>query len=452
MEKALWGEKVILAHDYAAKGQKENENIIRKASHEEQLRCPDEWCPEPIVKYRHGEKRAPYFAHKKACDCGYARYDRENNTDDGVRCVKHAIYTALRKNGYDVAIEKRVSTRNYADILVKTTDSHCVIIELGSSQTSVKKTESTRNLANGLGYSLTWVIIDDEQRMVEENETYHLKRHCLNEAKYKDVLQIDRKAERVSQYICDEEEYFFEGEWSSEEYPGFFSREGRVDDLAVEEGALTLRGFYEEYKVWLSNKRRAFSNFVTAITEERKRREEEAEREMWECWLREHSVPTENDLLIKANDAYKTAREKVLLIIKEEDERRRAEAERELELKRKQEEEKELQERLRKERLAEYERKRKEEAERRRKEEERRRAEEVARAAEEKERLRLEELQRERLSIIKERLKSGETSVVDDEGREWVLCRICKEAKPIEKMTKTKSGVCIVCACNPFNK
>lgn len=68
IEKAIWKGKEIFAFEISQ--DYNNEKIIRQASGRKELFCPDENCKNRILKYCHGEKKQPYFAHLVNTDCG----------------------------------------------------------------------------------------------------------------------------------------------------------------------------------------------------------------------------------------------------------------------------------------------------------------------------------------------------------------------------------------------
>jgi len=59
MENAIWNGRTLVACEVAEDYEEEKE--VRKASYSGELRCPDEGCLSPILKYCHGEIREPYL-------------------------------------------------------------------------------------------------------------------------------------------------------------------------------------------------------------------------------------------------------------------------------------------------------------------------------------------------------------------------------------------------------
>ena len=106
MEHALWFDKQYdatkIALDYKV------ESKIRKASINGELRCPEPTCQNPILIYRHGEKKSPHFSHQKNTNCSYANFDKSNAKFHNISLL---IYYSLRNKGIDVEIEKKILDR-----------------------------------------------------------------------------------------------------------------------------------------------------------------------------------------------------------------------------------------------------------------------------------------------------------------------------------------------------
>ena len=80
MENAIWNGESLVAYEVAE--DYEVEKQVRMASYRGELRCPDEGCLSPILKYCHGEIREPYFAHRDNAECDYVLF--EKNADKKV--------------------------------------------------------------------------------------------------------------------------------------------------------------------------------------------------------------------------------------------------------------------------------------------------------------------------------------------------------------------------------
>ena len=88
MENAMWNGRVYTATEVSQSYELEKE--IRKASARRELKCTDPDCPNPILKYCHGEIKNPYFAHLNNCNCDYAEFDKGNT--QLMRSVKRNLY------------------------------------------------------------------------------------------------------------------------------------------------------------------------------------------------------------------------------------------------------------------------------------------------------------------------------------------------------------------------
>lgn len=116
MDKAKWGEMLYIANevclDYNAEKQ------IRKASGRRELRCIDPDCNNPIVKYCHGEKKSPYFAHINKSLCEYEEFDRENTSI--IKIIKLKLFDIIKNNGFNVQLDVKLIPHHYTHLLVST--------------------------------------------------------------------------------------------------------------------------------------------------------------------------------------------------------------------------------------------------------------------------------------------------------------------------------------------
>ena len=82
MENAIWNGRTLVACEVAENYEEEKE--VRKASYSGELRCPDEGCLSPILKYCHGEIREPYFAHRDNAECDYVLFEKNAGVFPGL--------------------------------------------------------------------------------------------------------------------------------------------------------------------------------------------------------------------------------------------------------------------------------------------------------------------------------------------------------------------------------
>lgn len=276
MENAIWnGERLVaceVAQDY------NKEKRIRKASYEGELRCPDEGCPSPILRYCHGEILEPYFAHRENGDCDYIRFEKGAGVFHALRVQ---LYEHFKACDYPVQLEVKVLRHHYSQLLFDWEDGCRTALELGSKSTNLKEVEKLQEQYEEAGIDVVWLVADLPGKTITEEHTYFLKRFCLNESVKKDLIVIGYDGKHVTHYREDPNSYLVDGqEMISENYPALFAYEAYLSDLYFEEGVLTTRGFEEAYEAYLQEKQLAFQAFSEQMEEEKEyfRRQYEALR------------------------------------------------------------------------------------------------------------------------------------------------------------------------------
>ena len=276
MDKALWNGKVYTAIEISKDFDLENE--IRKASGRKELRCFDSYCSSPIVKYRHGEKKRAHFAHFENCNCDYADYDKE--TSDSMQQVKLALFENLKRSWFKVDIDAKIIPHHYTHLLLTFPKNKRIAIELGTQKTSANRIEHLSKQYAAAKVELKWIIVSDENAPVKENEAFFLKRYLLNKNKNKDVLIINEAGTEVTQYVVDPTKYAFEGRIiHSQNYPDFYRETSSLDNLVVEDGELTIKGFHTRYKAWLEKKTNAFIKRLLQMADEKSKAEIEKKQQ-----------------------------------------------------------------------------------------------------------------------------------------------------------------------------
>lgn len=265
MENAMWKGRVYTATEVSQSYELEKE--IRKASGRGELKCTDPDCPNPILKYCHGEIKNPYFAHLNNCNCDYAEFDKGNT--QFMRSVKRSLYEIFVAKGYDVQFEVKVLPHHYTHLLFTMEDGKKIAIELGTQRTTANKIETLSSQYDDMGIEYRWIVISDSNTPTDEDKTFFIKRYQLNESRLKDILIINLEGTEVTQYIVDSNQYLFR--WKplhSENYPDYYLETGSLTDLAFEDDALTLSGFHERYNEWLKKKKKAFDKKVAQLEEQ----------------------------------------------------------------------------------------------------------------------------------------------------------------------------------------
>ena len=267
----MWRGLVYTATEIS--GSYELEKEIRKASGHKELVCTDPDCPNPILKYCHGEKKHAYFAHLDNCNCDYAEFDKENT--QLMRSVKRTLYENFVARGFDVQLEVKLLPRHYTHLLFTLNGGRKIAVELGTQRSTANKIESLSKQYNHIQIENRWIVISNSNTPARENETFFIKRYLLNESKHKDVLIINWDGTEITQYIIDSNPYLYRGyPLYSNNYPDIYAETGSLIDLTFEDDILTLSGFYTRYNEWLEKKKNAFAKRVAQLEEEEKQRKE----------------------------------------------------------------------------------------------------------------------------------------------------------------------------------
>lgn len=265
MENAIWNGTRLLACEVAQDYTKEKE--IRKASYAGELRCPDEGCYSPVLKYCHGEIKEPYFAHRDNTDCDYLRFEKNAGVFRGLRI---ALYEHFKACDYPVQLEMKVLNHHYSHLLFSWKDGNRTAIELGTKNTNVKDVEHLQEQYAAEGIQVVWLVADQPGKLISEDHTYFLKRFCLNESAKKDLIVIGYDGKYVTQYREDPNSYEVDGqEMVSENYPKLFAYEAYISDLYFEDDELTCRGFADAYNAFLEEKQLAFAVYKEQLEEEK---------------------------------------------------------------------------------------------------------------------------------------------------------------------------------------
>lgn len=277
IEKAIWKGKEIFAFEISQ--DYNDEKIIRQASGRKELLCPDENCKNRILKYCHGEKKQPYFAHVVNTDCGYEKYD--NETTEYTKAIKRLLYSHLKKHGYDVKMDVKLVDKHY---------SHLVVIENGVSYpieiftkfSSANRLDTIKRKYDEKQIKSNWIVTDinpNDDDSVVESELSFAKRFSLNETDDNSLITIDLTGNSVVQYCMDTNTYTFDGiEISSKNYPNIFKFTSDLSNIEFSDGKLQVSGFKEAFNGFLIKKKRAFDKKLLQLKEQKEKNRIEAQK------------------------------------------------------------------------------------------------------------------------------------------------------------------------------
>jgi len=256
MEKALLGDQIIYASDI--KKDWEYERTIRECSSKGLLRCPDEHCDSSLLKYCHGNKKRPYFAHRYTSECAYDKYDKQNATD--VNYIKNLLYSHLLEKGSKVDVDVKVSEHQYSHIVIYE-DGKRFAIELVKDTATTRKISKTIYQYKDIDILVSFVVIGSDFDFQNESEANFIRRYSLNESVNNELLVINKEGTEVYQYKLDDFEYTYFGN-NIFEFKNLYSEKKLIEDLVFENSRLTLKGFDRRYDLWVEEKQKKYRAFL----------------------------------------------------------------------------------------------------------------------------------------------------------------------------------------------
>lgn len=276
MENAKWNGKLYVASDVSK--EYDTEKKIRKASGRRELRCPDPECKNSAVKYCRGQKNVPYFAHIRKSSCEYEKFDKENTPI--IRKIKNILYETLQSRGFNVQLDAKLIPHHYTHLVIECGEKK-LAIELTTRNISANRIDFIASEYKKSSINVKWVVINELEKPGQESDLAFIKRFIINETDKRDVIEVELDGKIINQYIVDPHKYEYKGrEISSKNYPKIYQESSNASNLTVENGELTLEGFFKGYERWLNTKEKAFEKKVIELENEEKRlAEERAERE-----------------------------------------------------------------------------------------------------------------------------------------------------------------------------
>ncbi len=267
MENAIWNGEYIMASKIAKDYEKEKS--VRKASGRKELLCPDPECKNKILRYCHGEKKQPYFAHINNQHCDYAVFDSQNT--NLTKTIRAILYEQFTSQGYNVKPEIKILPHHYTHLLIELNVNNKIAIEITTQHISANQIDNLTNEYRKLGIPVKWIVIGDATHPVKESETFFIKRYALNESENKDLIVVNWDGKTASQYKTDESEYIYKGrEIHSRNYPETYSEIKPIENLTIENEELSFRGFHDRYRDWHDKKTKAFQTLVNSWEEQEK--------------------------------------------------------------------------------------------------------------------------------------------------------------------------------------
>ena len=258
MEYALWNNQEIIASsigkDYALEKQ------IRVSSKRQELRCPE--C-DTIVRYCHGDRKVPYFAHRGAEKCPYNDFD--NQTSQSVKAVIVAISDKLQSAGFNVERTKIAVTNHVSHLLIHCSDSLTLAVEFITTRIGAEKTNKLVSLYREAGIPAQFIVVSDKLDVSSEDQVSHAKRFALNEDASGCLMVINSEADSLKQYYWDKTEYKYQGIpfWYTRD--AIYSESAELSALSLENGYLTITGFDNRRQAWIDDRNRRYQEWIEQL-------------------------------------------------------------------------------------------------------------------------------------------------------------------------------------------
>lgn len=232
--------------------------------------CPDENCEHRVLKYCHGDKRQPYFAHVINTDCGYEKYD--NETTEYTKEIKRLLYSHFKNQGYDVKMDVKLVEKHYSHLVI-TEEGISFPIEIITKFSSANRLDYIKKKYDEKHLKVNWIVTDiypENDNCIVESELNFAKRFSLNETDDNTLITIDLSGNNVIQYCMDTNTYIFDGrEISSKNYPRIFALTSNIGNLEFSNGKLSIVGFYDAYNEFITKKDRAFCKKTLELKEQK---------------------------------------------------------------------------------------------------------------------------------------------------------------------------------------
>ena len=256
MEKAILDGQIIYASD--VKENYEYEKYIRECSSKGRLKCPDKNCSLPTLRYCHGNKKEPYFAHRDASSCDYDKYDRENSaTINHIKCL---LYTLLSSQNIKVDSDVKVFAHHYAHLVVYTENKKYAFEILKDSTTARKIDKIAKEYENN-DIVFTLIVIGEDYDLKRESNANHIRRFSLNESVNNELIVINESGTKVYQYKLDLFNYDYCGN-NIFEYDAIYSEKQKIENLTFEKERLSIGGFLSRYIKWYEVKQHKYKMFL----------------------------------------------------------------------------------------------------------------------------------------------------------------------------------------------
>lgn len=264
MINGMWKGKKYIATDIAK--DYNLEKLIRKASSNKELSCPDPDCNSSI-KYCRGPKKKAYFAHIENNGCDYVHFD-SNDTEE-IMLVRLALFEHFRNLGYDVQLEVKINKNRYAHLLFNMEDKTKIALQICTNRSYVNYIDSLTSDFASVGIKICWIVLNDKNGIFHELDTYCSERGMFYETKNKELVAINSDCTTVFQCKKDTHVYKYKDTPISftPDYAEIFNYKGSISQLTFINNELTMVGFDKAYEEWLCQKKNLFDAKFKELSE-----------------------------------------------------------------------------------------------------------------------------------------------------------------------------------------
>lgn len=260
MDKCLYNGKIIYSFEVAKDFQTEKK--IRESKNE--LFCCDPDCSSP-VRYKHGPKRAPYFAHictEQKCD-----YDRYINSNSEIfKKIRSEIYNHFSSfNEYVVDMDVKLlkNPSHYTPVTVCSSNFKFAIDITDKRVTSNTLSDRKARYA-ALGYMAIQIIVDEVKigYVDERNDLRFPVKYELNTS-INNVSIIAAGKDIINYALYKMDTYDYSNPFGSSElnrynvYTAFFE----LSALRLNSSGVYVNGFDEKYNVWFKQRQESLCVF-----------------------------------------------------------------------------------------------------------------------------------------------------------------------------------------------
>lgn len=260
MDKCLYNGEIIYSFEVAKSYEKEKE--IRECS---DLMCCNPECMSP-VRYKHGTKKSPYFAHistNKICD--YDKYTHKNSEIfKKVHQLTFNHFRTLYDNSVDIDIKIIKEPSHYTALTItNATNNYAIDIIDKRISSSVMSRRSA--LYKSLNYTGLQLIIDENVigELNERSDFYYSIKYELNNSNNNIAIIIDKKNMTFTYCRLDKSSYIYKGfDTLSMGKRNVFSKPFDLSELIVDSKGFSVPRLDKEYADWIDSRKSKYTEYI----------------------------------------------------------------------------------------------------------------------------------------------------------------------------------------------